>query len=71
MRAQKAAPRALLSAVSQDTSRVDTESPVPLPALGEQLDRVVAAAAGHRFADRVQRLRTAKELFDVTYQLIG
>jgi hypothetical protein len=48
-----------------------TESPVPIPALGEQLDRVVAASAGHRFADRVQKLRGSNDLYDVTYQLIG
>jgi len=48
-----------------------SESPVPLPPLSEQLDRVVTAAAGHRFASRVQRLRSANELYDVTYRLIG
>jgi hypothetical protein len=48
-----------------------TESPVPVPALGEQLDRVVAASAGRRFADRVQKLRGSSDLYDVTYQLIG
>jgi hypothetical protein len=47
------------------------ESPVPLPSLSEQLDRVLKAAEGRRFAERLRELRSSPELYDVTYQLLG
>jgi hypothetical protein len=46
-------------------------SPVALPRLDEQLDALVNAASGRRFAERVRRLRTSTELLDVSYQLLG
>jgi hypothetical protein len=47
------------------------EAPIPLPTLDAQLDAVVAAAAGRRFAARLQRLRAAPELYDTRYDLVG
>jgi hypothetical protein len=46
-------------------------APFPLPSLPEQLDRIVNAARGRRFAERVERLRNSSELSDTPYQLLG
>ena len=58
---------ALLGAVRE----LGSAAPIPLPTLAEQLDRVVNAARGKRFADRLTRLRNSGELLDAPYQLLG
>lgn len=56
---------ALVAALRQ----LGSASPIPIPTLDQMLDAMVRHAHGERWANRVQRLRTATDFADTPFQL--
>jgi hypothetical protein len=57
------------AAICDALRELGDQSPVLVPALGEMLDRMVAAAAGRRFEARLRALRASGDLRDTVYEV--